>query len=556
MWPLTRTPTMKKYLAALSVAYFACHTDVSLATTPHGNYGFVDKLGNVVIRCKDGTQRKDWRQFDALYYKAGSFSEGLAAVPLPPGKLGYIDKTGKVIIPPRFAAAGEFHCGLACVVLAPYAGEGIDAPWCFINRSGQIVIKHKRGTFSESLAAIEEDGRIGYLNTHGDYQIQPQFVSGNPFSEGLACVQQNFVAASDPEGYCAGYVNTKGAWIISPRADLYQGYDFHEGMARASIPGVTVGSGAWTRRAEGEKTGNYMKFGYLDQKGRWAIKPQFAESRDFSEGMAVVGLCNTPLTKPDETRYGYIDRSGAFVVPPRFLDANPFSEGLALVGEIDAKTLADMSDSNRFLALSENRHYTEAWKEGFVNKKGQPVLSIPAGYTCRIARQPALGGGNHYFDNNKFVEGLIRITPKDPGRKKYGFMDKSGNIVIPCIYPIVNDFHEGLASVLLPESVDEPSAGKPSQTSATPAAKTLSPLEQASFAIQSKNFQNSIDLLSLVISKDGKNAQAHYLLAVSYVGVRRYSEAKEEYKIVIKLTPNSKVSQLAEQGLKKLTESN
>ena len=101
--------------------------------------------------------------------------------------------------------------------------------------------------------------------------------------------------------------------------------------------------------------------------------------------------------------------------------------------------------------------------------------------------------------------------------------------------------------------------GKNEKDKAAAAADTkeaLNPLNQAVFAIQSRRYQNAVDLLNDVIAKEAKNAQAHYLLAVSYVGMRRYPEATGEYNTVIKLSAaNLKLKDMAEQGLKRINAS-
>ena len=47
-------------------------------------------------------------------------------------KWGYIDRTGKIIVPPQYAAAGEFHQGRGSVKVGDKFG--------FIDATGQMVI--------------------------------------------------------------------------------------------------------------------------------------------------------------------------------------------------------------------------------------------------------------------------------------------------------------------------------------------------------------------------------------------------------------------------------
>src|SRR5687768_2396171 len=63
------------------------------------------------------------------------------------------------------------------------------------------------------------------------------------------------------------------------------------------------------------------KWGYLNDKGKVAIAPQFADAGYFYEGLAAV--------KTDY--FGFIDEKGKFVIQPQFTNAYEFSEGLAPV---------------------------------------------------------------------------------------------------------------------------------------------------------------------------------------------------------------------------------
>ena len=69
---------------------------------------------------------------------------------------------------------------------------------------------------------------------------------------------------------------------------------------------------------------------------------------------------------------------------------------------------------------------------------------------------------NTFDDACHFSDGMARVKLNDINRKcsykdgrtgkliidsYWGFIDKNGNLVIPCIYPSANDFTEGLAAV-------------------------------------------------------------------------------------------------------------
>ena len=62
------------------------------------NIGYIDEQGVMVI--------------PATYKKAGSFSDGLAAVNVD-GKWGYIDASGNVVIEPQYDKVKGLHSGVA-----------------------------------------------------------------------------------------------------------------------------------------------------------------------------------------------------------------------------------------------------------------------------------------------------------------------------------------------------------------------------------------------------------------------------------------------------------
>jgi hypothetical protein len=96
--------------------------------------------------------------------------------------------------------------------------------------------------------------------------------------------------------------------------------------------------------------------------------------------------------------------------------------------------------------------------------------------------------------------------------------------------------------------------GKKEPTKDPPTPQANNPISMALYAMQSKKYQESVDILKALLVKETKNAQAHYLLAVNYVGMRRYSEAAEQYNLVLKLAAGDpKLSQMAADGLKRIS---
>jgi len=343
------------------------------------------------------------------------------------GKFAYIDKTGRVTIPPQFDAASRFSEGLAAV------------------RIGDDPVK----------------GKWGYIDQIGRFAIKPRFSKADDFSNGLALV-------STIEDIVPNiFINKLGDVVIAPNqfkkdsstsAHVYFPSDFAEGLA------------VITDQEKG-------KSGYIDTEGKIAIAPQFDVAFDFHEGLAevkvfptngresngrelidksgrvVVGpikLCPELFTGPFYfsegyaaaqsecfRNWGFLDKSGRFVIEPRFGSVGIFSEDLAIVGfEIPGapppSDLASESTKAFFRAIAKFGNGSidyPGMKYGYIHKSG--VLVVPARFE---------GGGI-------FSEGLAAVQLKG----KCGYIDKAGHLVIPAIFDVAHPFSGGLAEVAIGE---------------------------------------------------------------------------------------------------------
>lgn len=102
-------------------------------------------------------------------------------------------------------------------------------------------------------------------------------------------------------------------------------------------------------------------------------------------------------------KYGYVDKDGKVVIPHQFKSASSFSDGLARVA------IDDENDDTIF-----GKHI------GYIDKTGKLVI------------EPI------YILGKNYSEGLIGVLNED---YKYGFIDKSGNTILPFIYDFPLDFN-------------------------------------------------------------------------------------------------------------------
>ena len=152
---------------------------------------------------------------------------------------------------------------------------------------------------------------------------------------------------------------------------------------------------------------NHDGWGFMDTTGRYVIPPQYDDAHGFSEGLAAV------KTKKG---WGFIDQSGKFVIEPQYADAGDFGDGLAPVGEKDG------------------------WE--FIDNQGRVV----------IPPQPS-------WHPDAFTEGLAPVwVPVDgPSGGLYGYIDKTGQFVLPAKWGRALHFSGGLAPA---RAEDDPTTGE------------------------------------------------------------------------------------------------
>ncbi len=257
------------------------------------------------------------------------------------------------------------------------------------------------------LFPIKDNKKWGYINQVGEVVIEPQFSDALPFHENLAAVkiQRKY-----------GFINTSAEMVIDPQFD--SAHSFHEGYAKVLK----------------KKRNSYSNWGFIDIKGAYAVKSQFEAVNSFSNGLALV--------KNESGLSGFIDPTGAFIIPARFKGSiDNFSEGLAAVRDISG--FVGYIDLKGEWAIKPQFEKAGPFSEGLaeVSVKGK-VYFIDKNNTVIIDT----GFDATSFLPNKFSEGLVKIYDSSgPERKKGGYMDTKGNIVIAPAFDWYEDFSEGFA---------------------------------------------------------------------------------------------------------------
>lgn len=214
----------------------------------------------------------------------------------------------------------------------------------------------------------------------------------------------------------SGFIDRTGKVVIPFQFD--KAYDFHEGLALVIV--------------RDQKS-------FIDPTGRVLFAAKYDVIRDFSEGLCAVNLGEKRIPNigliSDPGKWGYIDKTGKLVIPMKFTHAENFSEGLAAIRDGDKGAFIDHDTK---IVFEVPLDVTLGFHEGVVGVLYKGSLA----YFDRTGRKisPPLKYGPR---SHSFSEGLAPVEING----KTGFMDRTGKIVIEPKFEDAEDFSEGLAPV-------------------------------------------------------------------------------------------------------------
>lgn len=288
-----------------------------------------------------------------------------------------------------------------------------------------------------------------FSQTQWRWLVKPQYELVVDFSEGLAAVKT---------GGKWGHINQKGKLVIP--AKYTSAGSFSEGLAA-----ITMGK----------------KGGFINKKNEVVIALRKGNFNSFSDGRAVYFKpSDKPNASPYETTYGFIDKTGKMVIAPtRNISPNityTFSEGFCKVMDkkslfinrngnpVEMATVSDAQDFSEGLAAVQS---ASGPKWGFMNKKGSVIIPFsfyevgPEGFKegfCAVAAKYGEWGyinpsgkpmfGKTFKEARAFSEGLAAVAKNTGGQKLFGFINKTGKMVIkPQFKPYAHkSFSEGLVA--------------------------------------------------------------------------------------------------------------
>ena len=393
--------------------------------------GATGAVGAISRPCKN--RRRDlvglpWA-IEPKFAFAGSFCNGLACVALQShgeAKYGYINTKGQFVIPPRFDYATPFRAcyeDRAYVVLNGMRGytfkdgsfhpESPNMQRCayaphFIESDPAVMVQRSEDQ-KDFLLGVSDHGKRGYIDKDLQIVIEPQFDYGHGFREGLADVERNEKC---------GYIDRTGRVVLDFQYDLAR--PFVDGFAEVIKDNRTMLINQAGEEIRGSRTESYGffseglctvrsgsgKYGYVDTNGNIAIRPAFDVAEDFSDGLAIVAAGG---------KWGLIDKHGTFVITPRFDNLILRTEGAFIrfrVGETTGSISCPIGGS-----------YTMGGKYGYADLRGQVVIPPEFDSSCG------------------FQEGLAPTRLKD----KWGYIDRTGQWVIQPLLDSWQHFSEGVA---------------------------------------------------------------------------------------------------------------
>jgi hypothetical protein len=423
-------------------------------TNVFGRWGYIDKNGQMAI--------------DVQFDQVGDFHHGLAPVMLG-NKWGLIDKSGKFVVQPKYNGLNRLNNGYIAIESA----QNIGLRMGYLDEAGKEIVKVKYAgikNIGSNLYAYRENNLWGLLNSKGEVMTLPlfNFINFQENNDLITISVNNFGIAKwgaiDKTGKIViepqydqlipsqngvllsrvnrkwGLVTNKGEMIVPPTYEIAR--PFSEGFSAILLDG---------------------KWGFMDIFGRIIVKPQYDFVGDYHEKRAVYGNSSGFITKI--MNYGYLNQQGQEIVEPIYISALNFTEHLASVCKDSfGPPSCGYIDENGTLVINNVYSTAEEFKNGYarvstytkfpiqyfpkyIDKAGKVVLDTDSDKGIKWNPNPIIK--KIIFDwafrmSDISSEGMISFMKNG----KWGLMDQSGKIIVEPQYKSIDTFKDGLAKVI------------------------------------------------------------------------------------------------------------
>jgi hypothetical protein len=368
----------------------------------------------------------------AKYEEVAYFSEGLAAVKKD-NRWGFIDTLGKIKIGFQFTQTESFAQGICKVKVR---GSQTEDWYGIIRKDGTFLLplEYEEIYIHEQAIAFSSHGKYGFMNRQTGEMIH--------LSSGKLISFQNDLGLCLVNGKY-GFVDWKGCTIVEPT------YDFIASTWKEDFYIATIN----------------LKKGLLDKNGKELIPCIYQElevihNRTGQNSVLVATLANNKkcllnwegsrlsleveaisansgdpakLVFQQNNLMGIMNYSGEILVPAQHQSIHT-AYGYHIVkqgnywGLTDPRNKIIIPATQEYInAISPNRFIvTHSTQSTLVSNTNEILATFP------------------YIDIS-LDDDLIRIQNEG----KFGFMDNSGKIIIPCLYDMAERFGKGLAKVKL-----------------------------------------------------------------------------------------------------------
>lgn len=274
----------------------------------------------------------------------------------------------------------------------------------FINSSGEKVFDLDIDNFYTSTEVVFDSGRLAILNRNQSYKEeliiydktgkQVKVISdvsyATRFMDGVAMIKMGSTGK-----YKTHYIDVDGNIIFQNISSLdgleFGIYPLRDGLAKVKVN---------------------QKYGYRDNKGKMLVAAQFAEARDFCNGLAAV--------KNDDDKWGFIDTSGNYVINPIYsIEPGDYHSGYIRV--------TDKSSRSYFIDKSGTTVYTfeDGTRAADFSDDGYCCISALSSYIIDKSFKKTADLGQwaetKYLKNNMFWNYAGSVAH---------IRDKSGNILL------------------------------------------------------------------------------------------------------------------------------
>ncbi len=276
--------------------------------------GIADEYGNVLLKPENSPANEIVSFKDDVFIYSKKFDTDVDSK-YKSNMFGIIDKNGNVITKPIFSKLTNFENGIALAHL--------NDKTVIIDKTGKVVkeikgIGPKFEAFNEGFAAVasKSDSAWGFIDSKGNFIVEPQYYSVNSFSEGLAAV---VTKSGFKERW--GFVDKNGEVVIDTK--YLDATDFNEGIAAVEFGSSTVGD-----------------WGFIDKNDQYLIEPIYKKVERLSDNFYAVSIQGSRdwtlidktniLTQPLYTEFTYYDND-IFVAKKNYMLGVLDSKGQTII---------------------------------------------------------------------------------------------------------------------------------------------------------------------------------------------------------------------------------